>query len=512
VRRSIVYIVCLILTSTIVYSQSPPIINAENGSIKVERMDILNSSFRETNISITPNAQFLFFMSGRGGNEWSTPDYTTFNGVSEYDGDIFMSEKANGKWTAPKAIGTNINTRSGEDEPVISQDGQKVYFQSWMANWKSIGGPYYYSKLDGKHWRSKSAMGGGINQMFVDSSSKISATDGMTVSPDQRTFIVAAGKDYDGNLDLFISQKKDGKWSYLKKHPTSTDQDERSVFLAADGKSLYFASSGYGGKGGLDIFKAKLHSDGSIDEIVNLGEPFNTSQDDYGFIVAGNGYEAYFVRDGDIYHADLTDADDRIKPSRTVILNGNIQDANGRPVKANVQIETADGTLITSGTTNKISGNFSVSILPTMKDYKVRISTENYFKSFDLIIPKGENEINKEYVIELSQKPEHIILFEFDNHYITPIEKKKLNAFIAKMKLHPESTIYLSGHTCSDGNHEYNVELSENRAKRIYNHMIELGIPKHQIQVSFHGSKQPAETNSHASGRESNRRVEITVK
>ncbi|MFT7614057.1 MAG: outer membrane protein OmpA-like peptidoglycan-associated protein [Parvicellaceae bacterium] len=510
-KQTLTYITCLLLTSITLHSQSPTIINAKNGDVKVERMDILNSPFRETNISITPSARYLFFMTGRGGNEWSSENYTTFKDKPEFDGDIFMSEKIEGKWTKPKAIGTNINTMSGEDEPVISQDGQKVYFQSWMGNWQGMGGPYYSSNLDGMHWRTKTPMGGGINQMFVDSSHKISATDGMTVSPDQQTFIVAAGHDYDGDLDLFISKKKDGEWSYLKKHPTSTDKDERSVFLAADGKSLYFASSGYGGKGGLDIFKAKLHDDGSIDEIVNLGAPFNTKHDDYGFIVAGNGYEAYFVRDGDIYHADLSKADPLIKPSKTIILNGKVHDSNGKPAKAVVQIEMADGTVVTTGTTNKITGEFSVSIPEPVKDLKIKITSGEDIKYYDLDLLAGDNEVIKDFIIEQNQ-PEHIILFEFDNHFITAKEKEKLNVFVSRMKLHPESIIQLSGHTCSDGNHEYNVELSENRAKRIYNQMVELGIPKHQIQVSFHGSKQPAETNSHASGKESNRRVEISIK
>ena len=56
----------------------------------------------------------------------------------------------------------------------------------------------------------------------------------------------------------------------------STPKNERSIFIAADGKTVYFASNGYGGKGGLDILKTTLNEDGTFDELYNLGEPFNT--------------------------------------------------------------------------------------------------------------------------------------------------------------------------------------------------------------------------------------------
>ncbi|MBL4703559.1 MAG: PD40 domain-containing protein, partial [Flavobacteriales bacterium] len=113
----------LFITSFSASAQVPAIIEAKNGLVNIEKVEILNSEYRETNISITPNARYLFFMSGRGGEVWSTSNYTTFNGKPEFDGDILMSEKKNGQWGIPTAIGANINTYSGEDEPVISQDG-----------------------------------------------------------------------------------------------------------------------------------------------------------------------------------------------------------------------------------------------------------------------------------------------------------------------------------------------------------------------------------------------------
>jgi hypothetical protein len=117
----------------------------------------------------------------------------------------------------------------------------------------------------------------------------------------------------------------------------STDGNERSVFLAADGKTLYFASDGLGGFGGLDIFKATLSDDGKVSNIVNIGEPFNTKADDYGFIVSAKGDEAYFIRNGDVYMTKLGNAMSALKPLPVAVLTGVVHNkVGGAPVQAKI--------------------------------------------------------------------------------------------------------------------------------------------------------------------------------
>jgi Mg-chelatase subunit ChlD len=295
--------------------------------IRTTRLDILNSRMRETNLSITPDGKYLFFMSLRGGQEWSQI-YMLYREEGVYDGDIWYSQKVNGKWTAPKCLPLGINTASGEDEPNISMDGQTVYFQSWNSVWEYTGGPYYRAKRNGSNWSNPVGLGGGITEFFKPGT--VPATDGMSISPDEKRFIVAAGPDYDRPMDLYMSRYTPQGWSYCQKLPISTSGDERSVFLAADGKTLYFASDGYGGFGGLDIFKTTLNPDGTFGEVLNIGAPFNTPSDDYGFILTADGMEGYFVRNGDIYFADLSEADPRIRPGavRTVhLVQGTVRDS-----------------------------------------------------------------------------------------------------------------------------------------------------------------------------------------
>ncbi len=345
--------------------------------IRLTSMSALNSPARETNLSITPDGQAIYFMSLRGGQQWSK-SYMIYRGDSVYDGDIWYAEKRNGVWQRAKCMPYGINSASGEDEPVISASGKTVYFQSWNHLWEWNGGPYYKARREGTNWSRPEGLGGGITEFFKT----IRATDGMTLSADEKTFIVAAGADYDGNMDLYISRYTTYGWSFCRKLGISSSGDERSAFLAADGKTLYFASDGYKGFGGLDIFKTTLNPDGSFGEVINLGKPFNTEKDDYGFIITANGNEAYFVRDGDIFFADVREADDRLKPTlptASLTLRGTVRDsASLAAISAKVLVFDNRTQRIIKAMDCPATGKFSMEVPNKNASYDLVVSAPGY--------------------------------------------------------------------------------------------------------------------------------------
>lgn len=367
---------CLI--SNGIQAQKPVRILKHPYQVRIERLYRLNSPFRETNPSITPDGRYLFFMSTRGGKEWSErrdrPD-----GTHEYDGDIYYAYKENGRWSDPVCLPPPINTWNGEDEPVVTPDGNSVYFQSW-DQWNFRQGPYYKAQIIGGKWVSPRGLNGGITQYFLDQEAmgKELATDGMTISPDGNLFIVATGPYY-GNMDLYYSRRgADGKWSYLRKLPISTPGNDRHPFLAGDGKTLFFASDGYNGFGGLDIFKVVLHEDGSFGEVINIGSPFNTATDDECFIITADGSEAYFTRDGDLYYAKVENANPALKPQVTVLLAGKIIDAKTQaPLEGSVVVVNAEGKVLARGRSSA-KGEFSLALNDLSGRYFVAGAATNY--------------------------------------------------------------------------------------------------------------------------------------
>lgn len=345
--------------------------------IRLTPLDVVNSRYRETNLSITPDGEYLYFMSLRGGQPWSQK-FMMYKADSVYDGDIWYSRKEGGRWQPPRCMPYGINTSDGEDEPNVSPDGSTVYFQSWNPAWMIDGGPYYRVQRRGSRWGEKVGMGTGITEFFR----YFNATDGMSISPNGRLFVVAAGRDYNGNMDLYLSRRSSRGWTVCKRMPISTPNNERSVFIAADNKTIYFASDGYHGFGGLDIYKATLQADGSMGEVINIGAPFNTPGDDYGFILTADGQEAYFVRNGDIYFADLKEADERIRPGLVKTdhhLAGTIRDsASFVGVRAEVVLLDARTKRLVAKVMTSSSGRYEIELPNQDKIYDQVVYADGY--------------------------------------------------------------------------------------------------------------------------------------
>ena len=505
----------------------------------------LNSTFRDINLSITPNGKYLYFMSGRGGQSWSYPNYTTYRGKPEHDGDIWFSKRENDVWQAPLCLGKPINTSSGEDEPVISADGQTVYFQSW-SNWTTKGGPYYRAELHGEKWGTPVALGGGIHRFFSEG---FSATDGMSVSPDGNILVVAVGKSYEGAMDLYITSKgPDGVWAYPEKLDVSTPGDERSVFIGADNRTLYFASDGWGGFGKLDIFKTVLLGGSKCGPVYNIGKPFNTKEEDYGFVMDVLRDEVYFVRNGDIYFAKLgADADPRIKPQPVIVLEGTVKAPNGQGVEANITLRrNSDKAYVTGSRSNAKTGEYSLVFPREEGEYTQEIRFHDGYvienaiwvdKQTPALLEKPIVADPERLVQEIPQVVEEVVApkpivsapapkaavpvnavtaiktvvyFDTDRAEMTPEAAQSLNEALEILKANGGCSLSLTGHTDADGTKTYNLGLSQRRVQSVADFLKKKGIsfvPK----LASKGETDPVAGNKTTEGKRQNRRVEVVV-
>jgi outer membrane protein OmpA-like peptidoglycan-associated protein len=428
-----------------------------NSEVVFTELTKLNSKERECNISVSPDGKALYFMSTR--------EFRNVNNTyKDYNSELFCSIKnENGSWSKPKKAGKEINSDRNEDEPSLSADGTAMYFQSWSVSWRRDGGPYYQVELEDGEWKSKKGLGGGINQFFkAQSEANFGyATDGMSISPNGNLFIVACGSEYNGNMDLYFSIKENEVWSFPKIFPVSTIGNERSAFIAADNKTVYFASNGYGGFGGMDLLKTTFEN-GKIGPIINIGQPFNTNQDDMGFAITKNGNAAFLIRNLDIYYADLTQLEQDIKPS---------QEENTTNEKMIAQVK------------------------------KEGVKRENKVDFMD-----DDIESTPYFTIE---KPKSFSLtFEFDKFNLTE-ESREVLSLVANQAKVGKVKIQLIGHTDNIGDETYNKQLSENRVKSVENWLKKQGIEVNT--TDWKGEDSPKVPNSNSQNRSENRRVEIIL-
>ncbi len=101
------------------------------------------------------------------------------------------------------------------------------------------------------------------------------------------------------------------------------------------------------------------------------------------------------------------------------------------------------------------------------------------------------------------------ILFDFNKQHIKPQYHHIIDTIIEAIQKKPTLHIAIHGHTDNLGSEEYNLELSENRARAVMEYMIEKGLPKEKLSIKGFGFSKPKMSNSTAKGREANRRVEI---
>jgi outer membrane protein OmpA-like peptidoglycan-associated protein len=99
------------------------------------------------------------------------------------------------------------------------------------------------------------------------------------------------------------------------------------------------------------------------------------------------------------------------------------------------------------------------------------------------------------------------VYFDFDSAELRPESITELERVVRFMNDIPTSTAQIVGHTDSVGTEQYNLALSERRAKSVYDYLASRGVDPSRLQAIGRGEAEPVATNETAEGRQLNRRV-----
>ena len=103
------------------------------------------------------------------------------------------------------------------------------------------------------------------------------------------------------------------------------------------------------------------------------------------------------------------------------------------------------------------------------------------------------------------------IFFDTDKYILKPESLTELKNLLALMKKNASLKLELGGHTDAMGKTKHNLELSKNRAKAVYEFLIQNGIPATRLSFEGYGALRPVDTNDTEQGRANNRRTEFTI-
>ena len=103
------------------------------------------------------------------------------------------------------------------------------------------------------------------------------------------------------------------------------------------------------------------------------------------------------------------------------------------------------------------------------------------------------------------------ITFSFDDATLNNGFKPTLSKLAQTMNQYNQNTVTIAGHTDSKGAASYNQGLSRDRAYAVANYLTANGVPANRINVVAYGESRPVASNDTESGRQQNRRVELTI-
>jgi tetratricopeptide (TPR) repeat protein len=184
-------------------------------------------------------------------------------------------------------MGSTINTEYDDYSPVLSPDGNTMYFTSRRPLGRKpkqdrVDHKYfeniYFSRRSGDQWMQAQPLPGKVNSKTHE------ATAG--ISPDGRTLFVYRG---DKGGDLFDSRLTNDTWSKPRRLPrglTNKDSQETSIVFTSDGRKVFFISDRAGGFGNKDIWTSNRDERGRWSEPVNLGGTINTLFDEESLFLA----------------------------------------------------------------------------------------------------------------------------------------------------------------------------------------------------------------------------------
>jgi len=300
----------------------------------------------------------------------------------------------------------NINTSYYESSPTFNKDYTVMFFT--RNNLK----PSKKNKIKNfnlKIYRSfKQKDGSWSNPEEVHFNSNNYSCAHPCLSPDGHTLYFTSDMPGTyGESDIYKVNVNDD-WSLGKPEnlgdKINTEGTETFPFVDKDG-NLFFSSDGHAGLGGLDIFVA-FYIDGHFFMLKNIGLPYNSSKDDFAFIINDNHKEGFISSNrlggkgsDDIYHFIATE---KIKP--LIYLTGRTKDDKGFVV-SDVQLSLYNGEKLVTKTLSFFDGRYSFLISPK-NNYEIRAHRKGYkdkiikFDTYNFSNP----DIKRDIILERIQK------------------------------------------------------------------------------------------------------------
>lgn len=456
---------------------------------EVRRMDKFNSRRGEFSPMLAGDKyDQLYFASSRSKDKDAKVSAIT----GQNNNNLFLvKQDEKGAWLAPVELEDEVNTEYDEGTPSFSPDGNTMYYTYCAQDPEGPRTAEIYIST-----RSSAKWGKGTRATIVKDS--VTALGHPSISPDGKyLYFVSDAVGGFGGKDIFRARVAGNDFGPMENlgEEINTPGDEMFPYVR-DSVTLYFASNGHPGMGGLDLFKATQDSTGKW-KVENLGAPINSMADDFGITFAGKEERGFFCSNrNDARGYDHIYSFER--PTITIFIEGIVNDVDEYPIEdATVRIVGKDGLNVKVPV--KKDGTYRVELERDIR-YVMMASARGYLNQ-NYELHTGPEEKNETYIVDFFlspiSKPVVIdnIFYDFDKATLRPESKKALDEMIKMLNDNPNVTIELGAHTDRKGTDQYNERLAQRRAQSVVDYLIAGGIEAARLEAKGYGESVPKTIN-----------------
>jgi peptidoglycan-associated lipoprotein len=465
---------------------------------KYEVSNIKNINSREADFTpayTSENYNEITLTSTREGTTGKETDKWTGQSFS----DLFTTKMdRKGEWSTPVLLDNTetLNTKGNEGSATFNSKFNTIYFTR-CPNTEQIesGCQIYKSQRSGRNW-SKPEM---VEIKGIDTLSTIGQP---TISENELIIYFAANRKggFGGN-DIWVSFR-DSKSDVFSRplnigDVVNTPGDEMFPFLRND-TTLFFASDGHGGMGGLDIFVTTIDTAGKWGPPKNLKYPINSTGDDFGIVFHPTDEYGFLSsnRKGTRGEEDIWYF---IEPPLEFTLKGTVKDDRTLMFveDATVQMVGSTGSSVSSRTNDQGFYSFGKSQLEPNTTYDVIVTKPNYFNSkgsFTTVGVEFSKDFEKNFMLQpIPAEPIALpeILYDLAKWDLKPQYEDSLQGLVQTLRDNPNLVIELASHTDFRDSDERNDILSQKRAQSVVDYLIIRGIEPQRLVAKGYGERVP---------------------
>jgi outer membrane protein OmpA-like peptidoglycan-associated protein len=432
--------------------------------------------------------------------------------------DFYISYLSGRIWQNAFNAGAPLNTNQNEGAQTLSSNGSYMFFTACNRPGGVGNCDLYFSAFSDGKWSEPSNLGNPVNTKHWESTPSISA-DGKTL------FFSSSRPGGFGGKDIWMTRLNEKNlWTDPQNlgSKINTEGDELSPFIHFDGKTLYFASDGKPGMGGLDLFVTRLRKDSTWSAPQNLGYPINTFNDEMGLVIESGGQKAYYSsirvkpKGKDIFSFNLYES---ARPNPVSYMKGKVYDKEtGKLLKAEYElINLSTGKVAMKNITDE-SGNFLV-CLPSGYNYGINVSKPGYLFYSENFMFEGMHTASEPYIKKIILNPAKVgekmqlanVFYEVDSWQLKMESMSELDNLVSLLAENKNLAMEIGGYTDSTGSDQYNKALSEKRALSVVDYLIKKGISTDRLKYKGYGNTAPLGDNVTSEGRKLNRRTEAKI-